>query len=294
MRVIYFLLFTMIGSNLLASVQGKFPVDSLPEHFDSYLATDKLNYTGKELYDYINGGAELYLSYGLVSMTGCKYNGDNLPQITVEIYEMTSAKNAFGVYTQSRDKEEQDYGQGSQSFPDFILFWKDKYFVIVNTQEVIPESESAIKYLAGLIDKSIPETGETPAIVDALPKEDLVPAGFLYFHHYIWLNAYFFIANYNIIHIDENTDAVLAKYGDANSRSYLLLTEYPDAEKVLEAYQDLKAKYAPELNTENRFVELEDKTWFTAWIQGNTLGAIFNGSSREQTEKLYNATINNL
>jgi hypothetical protein len=294
MRIIYFLLFTMTCSNLLASVQGKFPVDSLPEHFNSYQVTDKLNYTGKELYDYINGGAELYLSYGLVSMTGCKYNGHNLPQITVEIYEMTSAKNAFGVYTQSRDKEESDYGQGSQSFPDFILFWKDKYFVIVNTQEVTPESESAIQYLARLIDKSIPETGEIPAIVNALPKEDLVSAGFLYFHHYIWLNAYFFIANYNIIHVDENVDAVMAKYGDSNARSYLLLAEYPDAEKALEACQHLKEKYAPELSTENRFIELEDKTWFTAWIQGNQLGAIFNGISRGQTEKIYKATINNL
>jgi hypothetical protein len=73
-----------------------------------------------------------------------------------------------------------------------------------------------------------------------------------------------------------------------------LLAEYPDAAKALEAYQHLTEKYAPELTAENRLVELEDKTWFTAWIQGNTLGAIFNGSSREQTEKIYKTTINNL
>jgi len=280
--------------NLSASIQEKFPVDKLPEQFMSYHATDRLNYTGKELYDYINGGAELYLSYGLVSMTGCKYNGDSLPQVTVEIYEMTDSKNAFGVYTQSRDKEEFDYGQGSQSFPDFILFWKDRYFVIVNTQEVVPESQKAVQYLAKLIDESIQETGDTPAIVNLLPKEGLAPAGFLYFHHYIWLNAYYFIADQNIINIDEQTDAVLAKYGDADARSYLLIVEYPTEEKAMDAYNQLKENYAPECSAANPFVQLEDKTWFTVWTKGNKLGAIFNGNSQEKIEELYKSTINNM
>jgi hypothetical protein len=282
----------MGNANVFASVQEQFPIDSLPEHFRSYQATDKLNYTGKELYDYINGGAELYLSYGLVCMTGCKYNGDNLPQITVEIYEMTEPKNAYGVFTQSRDKEERDYGQGSQSFPDFILFWKDRYFVVVNTQEAIPESESAIQYLAALIDRAIPGTGETPALIHCLPQANLVPAGYLYFHHYVWLNAYFFIADYNLVSIDEHTDAVLAKYGDANARSYLLLVEYPDEDKALAAYRQLKEQYAPELNTAYPVIQLEDNTWFTVWTKGNRLGAVFNGSSKEKTEELYKNVIN--
>jgi hypothetical protein len=280
-------------SSFSASAE-QFPADSLPEQFRSYHATDRLNYTGKELYDYINGGAELYLSYGLAGMTGCKYNGENLPQVTVEIYEMTSPGNAYGVYTQSRDKEEYDYGQGSQSFPDFILFWKDRYFVIINTQEVVPESEKAIKYLAELIDRSIPNKGKTPAIINDLPKENLVPAGFLYFHHYIWLNAYYFIADHNILNIDEHTNAVSAKYGDANDRSYLLLVEYPDEEKSSEAYDQLQKKYAPELNPLDPFVRLEDNTWFSVWKKGKKLGAIFNGNSREKTEGLYKSTFNNM
>lgn len=289
----YFLLLMMSCMNLSAVVLEKFPVDSLPEEFSSYQITERLNYTGKELYDYINGGAELYISYGLVSMTGCKYTGENLPQITVEIYEMTSPANAYGVYTQSRDKEEQDYGQGSQSFSDFILFWKDCYFVIVNTQEVVPESEKAIKYLAGVIDKSIPKTGNIPAIINCLPKENLVPAGFLYFHHYIWLNAYYFIADYNILNIDEKTDAVSAKYGESDARSYLLLIEYPDETKTEKAYKQLQAKYAPELKSDEPFLQLEDKTWFSVWKKGKKLGAIFNGVSREKTEQLYKTTIIN-
>ena len=294
MRTFCLLPLLLFGMNLSATIQEKFSATQLPEQFMGYHVTDRLNYTDKNLFDYIDGGAELYLSYGLAGMTGCKYNGDSLPQITVEIYEMSDPKNAFGVYTQSRDKEESDYGQGSQSFPDFILFWKGPYFVIVNTQEIVPESGKAIRYLAKLIDESIQETGDIPAVVNLLPKEGLAPAGFLYFHHYIWLNSYFFIANQNIINIDDQTDAVLAKYGTSDARSYLLVVEYPDEAKALEAFKQLRDSYAPECTPENPFVQMEDKTWFTVWTKGNKLGAVFNGVSREKTEELYKSTINNM
>jgi hypothetical protein len=209
---------------------------------------------------------------------------------------MTTPENAFGVYTQSRDKEEHDYGQGSQSFHDFVLVWKGRYFVTVYAQAVTPESEAAIKQLAALIDQALPATGAPPAVVGILPEEGLAEGGFLYFHHYIWLNAYFFIADYNVIDLNDQTDAVLAKYGDADARSYLLIVEYPDEEKAWEACQKLKESYAPELNEEKPllFKRLEDMTWFTAWTRGNRLGAIFNGNSYEEIEKLFKSTFKNM
>jgi hypothetical protein len=295
MKIINYLLsiLLMCFINSFPAAAEKFPADSLPEEFQSYHLTERLNYTGKELYDYLNEGAELYLSYGLASMTGCKYNGENLPPITVEIYEMTSSENAYGVYTQSRNKEEYDYGQGSQRFLDFILFWKDRYFVMIKTQEVVPKSEKAIKHLAELINRLIPNWGKTPAIINDLPKENLVTAGFMYFHHYIWLNTYYFIADHNILRIDEHTDAVLAKYGDAGDRLYLLLVEYPDEEKATEACNRFGKKYAPELDPLDPFVLLEDETWFSVWKNGRKLGAIFNGNTREKTEELYKSITKN-
>ncbi|MDR1557655.1 MAG: hypothetical protein LBS88_11620 [Tannerellaceae bacterium] len=262
-------------------------MNQLPEQYQSYKATEWLDFTGEALYDYINGGAELYLSYGLNGMTGCKYNGEGLPQITVEVYEMTAPKNAFGVYTQSRDKEESDYGQGSQTYDDFILFWKDRYFVIVTTQKATPESRDALRYLASLVEKAIPGEGEIPALVGELPEENRVPGGYLYFHHYIWLNAYLFIADYNIADISDQTDALLAKYGDADARCYLLLVQYPDKAGAEAAGEKLKSKFAPELSPANPVIRLEDNTWFTLRVKENKLSAVFNGNSREQVENLY-------
>jgi len=293
-KVIFYLLFAI--SSIMAtaaSTQEEFPANALPEQFLNRHATERMKYTGAELYDYMNGGAEVYISYGLVSMTGCKYESDTLPQITVEVYEMTSPANAFGVFTHSRDREEYDYGQGSQTFPDFILFWKGNYFVIINTVQVTDESSAAIKTIASLIENEIHEQGNYPSIVRAIPKKDLVPGAFLYFHHYIWLNAYYFIADHNILNIDDHTDAILAKYGEANERRYLLEVYYPSEGKAEIAYNQLLRKYAPELlNSDKLSIRLEDKTWFSAIRKGNLIAAVFNGPDKEKTETLIKAAIN--
>jgi hypothetical protein len=261
----------------------------LPEKIDDYRVTDSMDYVGEALFDYINGGAELYLSYGLKGMTGCKYNGDKLPQITVEVYEMSSSENAFGVYTQSRDKEEDEYGQGSQRFKDFILFWKDRYYVLITSQATTEESEKTMQHIASTIDQSIEKKGNIPKIINILPQKDLVPAGFLYFHHYVWLNAYIFIANYNLLNITDKTDAVLAKYGNSSERCYLLIVEYQNNIEKEKAYNQLKEKFAPDKEGAKLTVELEDGTWFSTWTTGNCLYAIFDSKSKLQIENIYNS-----
>jgi hypothetical protein len=274
-------------------IQAQNPAEQLPVTLHPYRMSERLNYSAENLFAYINGAAELYLSYGLVGMTGCKYTADSLPELSVEIYEMTEARNAFGVYTQSRDTEEFAYGQGSLSYDEAVLFWKDRYFVLINAAKVTPQSTNAIRQLAAMTEKFIPNDGQAPVIIDRLPKQGLVPGNYLYFHHYIWLNAYFFIADFNILNIDGQTDAVLAKYGAPQERSYLLLVDYPDEKAADKAYRQLMQGYAPEAKNGSS-IRLEDKSWFVGWHKGNKLGAIFNGADKDSTEQLYQSALNKM
>jgi len=278
---------------IFTDISAQHPVDRLPEQFASYRVKERLNYTAVTLFDYINGGAEMYLSYGLAGMKGRVYSGKNLPEVTVEVYEMTEAKNAFGVFTQMRDKEEQTYGQGSQSNRDAVIFWKDRYFIIISAAKVTPESVKAVQYLASATDKAIPDEGKIPALVGCLPEKDLAVAGYTYFHHYIWLNTHFFIADFNILNIDAQTDAVIGKYGAPEHRSYLLMVEYPDNDSAQKAYGQMKTRFAPDAGTDI-VVRMEDNKWFALWINNNRIGAIFNGSARESTEQLYQAANNKM
>jgi hypothetical protein len=278
---------------MCCTIQAQNPADKLPEQFQSYRLAERLDYTPDNLYEYINGAAEMYLSYGLAGMKGCRYTAANLPDVIVEIYEMTESRNAFGVYTQSRDKDEKNYGQGSLSYPEATLFWKDRYFVIINTSKALPESKTAIRFLAETVEKAIPEKGTIPNIVGILPTEGLAPGGTLYFHHYIWLNAYFFIADFNILNVNEQTNAILAKYGTPEQRLYLLLVEYPDEIIATTSYQQFMQRYAPEA-VNGKSISIEDKTWFVGWQKGNRVGAVFNSPTKEDAENLFQTVISKM
>ena len=273
---------------IFTDISAQHPAERLPEQFGSYRITERLDYTADNLFDYINGGAELYRSYGLNGMKGCVYSAENMPDVTVEIYEMTEAKNAFGVFTQTRDKEEHTYGQGSQSHSDAAIFWKDRYYTVVSASKITPESEEAVRFLASAVDKAITGEGKIPTIVECLPEKELAVAGYTYFHHYIWLNTHYFIADFNILNINVQTDAVIAKYGSPEQRSYLLMVEYPDHVSAQKAYGQMKERFTPETGNDV-IVRMENNTWFTLWTKGNKVGAIFNGATRESTEQLFQA-----
>ena len=96
-------------------------------------------YGPDNLHDYINGGAELYRSYGFRGMLGRTYTRKDQPDIVVDIFDMENAANAYGVFTHSRESVAADFGQGSQHDPGYLLFWRDRYLVSILAS---PETET--------------------------------------------------------------------------------------------------------------------------------------------------------
>ena len=92
-------------------------------------------YYPEQLYDYINGGAELYISYGMNRVISQLLSNENGDEIRVEIFDMNEAKNAFGVFTHTRTSDEKKFGQGSQYFTGAQIFWKNKYPAAAIPQE---------------------------------------------------------------------------------------------------------------------------------------------------------------
>lgn len=252
---------------------------------------DKL-YNIESLYEYINGGAELYISYGMNEVISRFITNKDGDEIRMEIFDMTEAKNAFGVFTHTRTKDEGVYGQGSQYFPGTQIFWKGKYFISVMATDENENIKSAISDLSSKIDKIITETGEIPDIVNLLPKENLEKDAFVYFHHYIWLNSYYFIANDNFLNIDKHTNAILAKYGNKGSRDYLLVIEYINfggASTALAAFKENMLN--PQ--TEETVLQIEDGSWLGGIAKGNYLICAFNASSKSDIDNLLEKTSNN-
>jgi len=260
----------------------------LPVQSNEWSMESDQYFNNENLYDYIDGAAELYLSYGFNTVISRRYACPDEMDIVVEIFDMNGARDAFGVFTNMREKNQHEFGQGSQQIEGSLIFWKDHYFVSLSTHRNTGRSLAAMKKIAAFIDHAIPNENQVPAILGLLPEQNLVSEGYCYFHHYIWLNSYYYIANYNILDVNDQTDGIVAKYGSPDRRSYLLLIQYPDEQAAQAAYAQFVSEFSPELKAANA-VRLKDDTWHTAALYERLFASVFNAPGKEEAIQLLNS-----
>lgn len=187
-------------------------------------------YDRKTLYDYIDGGAELYLAFDFVRATTFAYTagrGDEIDEIKVDVFDMGSPRGAFGVFAHGREAMAAEVGQGSEYGGGLLTFWKHRWFVSVLGYPETESKRQAVYELGRAIAALIPETGEPPAILTALPKPGLVEASARTFHHHLLQNDYVFVSHENPLRIGKGTEAVLARYARQGERHVLMLVDYP-------------------------------------------------------------------
>jgi len=238
-------------------------------------------YNRDNLYDYIDGGAELYLSYGFKKVISRTYVKSGQPDMVVDIFDMGTSQNAYGVFSHTREEEDTTFGQGSQYVSGLLLFWKGRYYISVLTFPETVESKKAVFDLARKIEKAVEKEGLLPEILALLPQQSLVKESIRYFRHYAWLNSYYFVADQDILHINEKTEALLAKYGEKKKRCLLLLVKYSSDKDAKHAYDDFAKYYLPELSKEP-VVKIEDGTWTACHVEKNLLIIVFNAPVKDK------------
>ncbi len=250
----------------------------LPDEVDGWKASQKDGiYDQESLYDYINGGAELYLSYDFKKCINRTYLRPEQPDIVVDLFDMGTSQNAYGVFSHSMETVDAAYGQGSQYSEGLLLFWKDRYYVSIMSYPETPESKKALLTLGKEIEAAIRGEGPLPDVLNLLPQESLIRESVRYFRHYAWLNSHYFIADSNILNINDSTDAVLAKYRDGESKILLLLLEYKNAQEAQAAHDNFVKHYLPEL-TRKQAVRIEDGTWTSCQLQDNLIIIVLNAT----------------
>jgi hypothetical protein len=251
----------------------------------NWVKTDEIFYNRETLYDYINGGAELYLSYGFQDLITQIYQMGGQPDIVIDLFDMETSDNAFGVFSHSREKLSDEFGQGSQYTAGLMLFWKDRYYISILASPETPESKKTVYDLARQIDARIGKKGKLPELLHRLPTEHLVDISVRYFKHHIWQNSYYFITEENIFHIGEQTDAVLAKYQDLG---ILILIVYPSEVDAENALQNFNHIFLPEYPV-GGIMQIEDKSWTSAQVSGRLIKAVFNAPSKSAVQTLIDA-----
>ena len=141
-------------------------------------ANEAESYNSGNLYEKIDGKADLYLQNDFVSLSCRRYSSKSAGQNWAEvyIYDMAKAKNAFAVYSGQKRKKNQPLGWAKFGYktPDSIYISSGKfYFEIILSSEVNPflqAAESAAKQLAAFASKEPSE----PFAFDFFPKASLV------------------------------------------------------------------------------------------------------------------------
>lgn len=270
------------------------PAFVLPETVRGWSTDDSGRWSPETLYQYINGGAELFLSFSFEEAASRRYVRDGEPEITVDIFRMGNPEDAYGVFTMSREKENADVGQGAQAGGGLLLFWKHRYYVSILANPETGSSRTAVRELAHMIEGAIPSDGELPAVVRLLPAEGLRRASIRYFRHHAWQNAYGFIATENILRIGGDTRVAMARYDIGGDAATLFVAAYPDTEQAQEGFRgwctQFNAVAQAEQDGASAEIRREDR-WYTARLRGRHLVLVHDAAGVNAAHALIDRTL---
>jgi hypothetical protein len=215
------------------------------------------------IFDYMDGGGELYLGYGFDHLDVYEYasSASGEDALLVEIYWLSAADDAYGLLSQDWGGEAlalaADWPAGERRAlygAGLLRIWSDNVFVRVMASLETPASRAAVLAIGrGLVaGRALPPA---PALVRALPGE---VAGrwqarldrHVYLRSHLVLNSAFFLATANLLELGPGVEAVIAPYDDRQAkdqarRTWLLLVRYASTDAARRALAHFVSAYLP-------------------------------------------------
>lgn len=247
-------------------------------------------YDRKTIFNYIDGGAEVYLAFDFRGVFVRTYRAPSGDEIVLDIFDMGSPEEAYGVFSCDRQDPEVGIGQEATFVPGLLRFWQGRYFVSISSAGEEEKAEKAILELGMDVASLLGPPGELPPLLRILPPEGLIKRKISYFHGAISLNNRYFVASENILGLDRGkTDCVFAEYEEGGKETAkLLVVRYPDESQAKAALQSFVKGYLPDAAREGA-ARVENKKWVLGRKHQNFLAVVFEAASKERAESLFAA-----
>ncbi len=267
------------------SVPG--PSPTLPEEAAGWRASGAVAvYDRESIFRYIDGHGEVYLAYGMRSCSARRYSGPpGESDLIVDVFEMASSSDAFGVFTHSRDGEPAAIGQDSTFAFNTLLFWKGRYFVSVYAEQESARAKEAVLALGRAVAAAIPEAGEAPALVTRLPRQGLDERSLVWLRHPRILDAHAHPGPDGTLGVSASAPAAIGRYLRGGERAELVLVSYADVAAEEKAASAFAARW---LGPGGRPAQRDDGWYASMKVPGTTpLHAfVLRASSRGMAEEL--------
>jgi hypothetical protein len=190
-------------------------------------------YTSDNLWDYINGAAESYMSLGFQELSIAEYKRGKKITVKAEVYSHLNPNMSFGIYALERAPSYNFIDIGIQGYrdSDMVHFIKGTYYVKVTTHSKSKKSIEAVYEIARLVENSLEGSTEMPQAIALFPDEGRQPNEEMYYSEsalghqflqrafrcsYISDNRHFDIYLFNEMNEQDNFEMLkeyLAKYG---------------------------------------------------------------------------------
>jgi len=257
-----------------------------PQILDWTASGDDAVYDKTTLYDYMDGGAEVYLAFGFREVFVRKYADAAGNELVLDIYDMGSPAEAFGIFSCDRQDPEAGLGQGSEYGPGLLRFWRGRYFVSVTVSGNEDKAEAAVLALGKAVAPLLGPDGALPDLLGLLPAAGLQAGRTAYFHDHVHLSNRYFISAENVLALSDKTDCVFAEYGAGSGASArLLIVRYPAAAAAAAAARSFRSAFLPGSGAEGA-ARTESKGWSAVRVQGRLLAAVFEASSNDEAVRL--------
>jgi len=191
----------------------------------SLSTTDRV-FNRETLATHLKDGAAAYLAYGFRRLLLREYVSSSGAALAVEVYDMSTAADAFGVFRAVPDGEEVHVGREALYLGGILRFWKGRFFARLTMKKETSGTREFLIGLGGKVAAAITEEGREPGILDCLPPEKLERRSIRYVHKQASLDGQFYLADENALLLDEGTEAVLGRYREARGESMLLVCRY--------------------------------------------------------------------
>ena len=122
-------------------------------------------YNTGNLWDFVDGGADAYLNCGFEEVVTSEYTNPAVPSgILVDVYRMSDAAGALGIFSQERSPSHESASVGAEGSVGgtALTFWSNAYYVKLTAFQEHAEIKPAMLGLAQAVSRKLGTPGPKP------------------------------------------------------------------------------------------------------------------------------------
>jgi hypothetical protein len=194
--------------------------------------TGEQKFYSSDLYQYTDGGADVYLDYGLVAMVHQEYKSSST-DFTLDIYNMGTLSNAFGIYAAESSPDYHFLPIGGEGYGtnEILNFFEDEFYVKLSAFSDKEKTGPLLERFAREVSRRIGASAPMPEFLSLFPSPHLVSHSCKYVkksplgHEFL-------------------APAILASYAWGEKQTSLLISRAPDPESAVKKVGQLRDYFA--------------------------------------------------